>query len=305
MSDFFLHAQGTDATMLHKLNSQHKLNTNYIPPKNNYETQFGINHFAGIVYYETKGMGQLLGHCRCEGIVGGSWAAAALEQSKRVARSSVSILLFWLQWLGPSVMPMSCSLVLFRSCVPMTDLQRFASHVSLIQSQDATLLPSLGPPFSAQSLPPLPPQDQPVVQQPRLQGTSWPCCVVSSVYVLSHCSSRFLGEKQGHAARRYHSAGAFLKKQIHQADLPSRCGNGNAGERRPLFTGGCSWKGRKICKEQCCSDAVWGVSNLLVWANHQEVLMHGHGYVHTCTPSSLRSVCEILFCAVIAPLLIV
>ncbi|XP_062830562.1 unconventional myosin-VIIa isoform X1 [Anolis carolinensis] len=47
--------KGTDATMLHKLNSQHKLNTNYIPPRNNYETQFGINHFAGIVYYETKG----------------------------------------------------------------------------------------------------------------------------------------------------------------------------------------------------------------------------------------------------------
>ncbi|KAM6283949.1 unconventional myosin-VIIa isoform 2-T2 [Spheniscus humboldti] len=47
--------KGTDATMLHKLNSQHKLNTNYIPPKNNYETQFGINHFAGVVYYETKG----------------------------------------------------------------------------------------------------------------------------------------------------------------------------------------------------------------------------------------------------------
>uniref|UniRef100_A0A8B9CEG3 Myosin VIIA n=1 Tax=Anser brachyrhynchus TaxID=132585 RepID=A0A8B9CEG3_9AVES len=47
--------KGTDGTMLHKLNSQHKLNTNYIPPKNNYETQFGINHFAGIVYYETKG----------------------------------------------------------------------------------------------------------------------------------------------------------------------------------------------------------------------------------------------------------
>ncbi|XP_042648777.1 unconventional myosin-VIIa isoform X5 [Tyto alba] len=47
--------KGTDTTMLHKLNSQHKINTNYIPPKNNYETQFGINHFAGIVYYETKG----------------------------------------------------------------------------------------------------------------------------------------------------------------------------------------------------------------------------------------------------------
>ncbi|KAM3934764.1 unconventional myosin-VIIa isoform 2-T2 [Leptodactylus fuscus] len=47
--------KGTDTTMLNKLNSQHKLNTFYIPPKNNYETQFGINHFAGIVYYETKG----------------------------------------------------------------------------------------------------------------------------------------------------------------------------------------------------------------------------------------------------------
>ncbi|XP_056138881.1 unconventional myosin-VIIa-like [Lampris incognitus] len=47
--------KGTDTTMLNKLNSQHKLNTNYIPPKNNYETQFGIQHFAGVVYYETRG----------------------------------------------------------------------------------------------------------------------------------------------------------------------------------------------------------------------------------------------------------
>ncbi|XP_075775625.1 unconventional myosin-VIIa isoform X3 [Pelodiscus sinensis] len=47
--------KGTDTTMLYKLNSQHKLNSNYIPPKNNHETQFGINHFAGVVYYETKG----------------------------------------------------------------------------------------------------------------------------------------------------------------------------------------------------------------------------------------------------------
>lgn len=56
--------------MLHKLNSQHKLNTNYIPPKNNYETQFGINHFAGIVYYETKGMGWLLGTAGLRGCSG-------------------------------------------------------------------------------------------------------------------------------------------------------------------------------------------------------------------------------------------
>ncbi|KAM4566201.1 myosin VIIAa isoform 2-T2 [Odontesthes bonariensis] len=47
--------KGTDTTMLNKLNFQHKLNTYYIPPKNNYETQFGIQHFAGIVFYETRG----------------------------------------------------------------------------------------------------------------------------------------------------------------------------------------------------------------------------------------------------------
>lgn len=52
-----LFPQGTDATMLHKLNSQHKLNANYVPPKNSHETQFGINHFAGVVYYESQGTG--------------------------------------------------------------------------------------------------------------------------------------------------------------------------------------------------------------------------------------------------------
>ena len=52
-----LFPQGTDTTMLHKLNSQHKLNSNYVPPKNNHETQFGIIHFAGVVYYESQGTG--------------------------------------------------------------------------------------------------------------------------------------------------------------------------------------------------------------------------------------------------------
>nr|XP_055035740.1 unconventional myosin-VIIa isoform X1 [Misgurnus anguillicaudatus] len=47
--------KGTDATMLNKLNSQHKLNTNYITSKHSHETQFGIQHFAGVVQYETKG----------------------------------------------------------------------------------------------------------------------------------------------------------------------------------------------------------------------------------------------------------
>lgn len=44
--------------MLHKLNSQHKLNMNYIPPKHSHESQFGIQHFAGLVHYESKGTSQ-------------------------------------------------------------------------------------------------------------------------------------------------------------------------------------------------------------------------------------------------------
>lgn len=44
--------------MLYKLNSQHKLNLNYVPPKHSHETQFGIQHFAGVVHYETKGSAQ-------------------------------------------------------------------------------------------------------------------------------------------------------------------------------------------------------------------------------------------------------
>ncbi|XP_076836298.1 unconventional myosin-VIIa [Brachyhypopomus gauderio] len=47
--------KGTDATMLNKLNSQHKFNINYIPPKHIHETQFGIQHFAGAVHYQSKG----------------------------------------------------------------------------------------------------------------------------------------------------------------------------------------------------------------------------------------------------------
>lgn len=65
MSVATLLPQGTDATMLHKLNSQHRLNANYVPPKNSHETQFGINHFAGIVYYETQGMEVGMGVCVC------------------------------------------------------------------------------------------------------------------------------------------------------------------------------------------------------------------------------------------------
>uniref|UniRef100_A0A3B5L6F9 Myosin VIIBa n=1 Tax=Xiphophorus couchianus TaxID=32473 RepID=A0A3B5L6F9_9TELE len=46
--------KGTDASMLQKLNQFHTKGEVYIPPKNNFETQFGIQHFAGVVYYDSK-----------------------------------------------------------------------------------------------------------------------------------------------------------------------------------------------------------------------------------------------------------
>ncbi|KAM7410516.1 hypothetical protein PAMA_001789 [Pampus argenteus] len=47
--------KGTDTTMLQKMNQVHGKGDIYIPPKNNYETQFGIRHFAGVVNYDSKG----------------------------------------------------------------------------------------------------------------------------------------------------------------------------------------------------------------------------------------------------------
>lgn len=44
--------KGTDKSLLDKLNNQHKKNKLY---KSSYGTQFGIEHFAGLVYYETQG----------------------------------------------------------------------------------------------------------------------------------------------------------------------------------------------------------------------------------------------------------
>ncbi|KAM4628965.1 unconventional myosin-VIIa [Polymixia lowei] len=47
--------KGTDNTMLQKMNRVHGEGGIYITPKNNYETQFGIQHFAGVVYYDSNG----------------------------------------------------------------------------------------------------------------------------------------------------------------------------------------------------------------------------------------------------------
>uniref|UniRef100_H3D8C8 Myosin VIIBa n=1 Tax=Tetraodon nigroviridis TaxID=99883 RepID=H3D8C8_TETNG len=47
--------KGTDTTMLQKFDQAHGTGNVYVPPKNSYETQFGIQHFAGIVHYDSKG----------------------------------------------------------------------------------------------------------------------------------------------------------------------------------------------------------------------------------------------------------
>ena len=47
--------QGTDVTMLAKLNKQHSKNKLYIGGASARNTTFGIKHFAGTVYYETTG----------------------------------------------------------------------------------------------------------------------------------------------------------------------------------------------------------------------------------------------------------
>ncbi|KAA8589751.1 hypothetical protein FQN60_013116 [Etheostoma spectabile] len=47
--------KGTDTTLLLKMNQVHGKGNIYFPPKNNYETEFGIQHFAGKVFYDSKG----------------------------------------------------------------------------------------------------------------------------------------------------------------------------------------------------------------------------------------------------------
>ncbi|KAL0966745.1 hypothetical protein UPYG_G00299630 [Umbra pygmaea] len=47
--------KGTDVTMLNKMNQVHKKVNVYIPSKNTHDREFGIRHFAGVVYYDSIG----------------------------------------------------------------------------------------------------------------------------------------------------------------------------------------------------------------------------------------------------------
>lgn len=52
MTSYF---QGTDQTMLAKLHKTHGSHRNYLKPKSDINTSFGLNHFAGVVFYDTRG----------------------------------------------------------------------------------------------------------------------------------------------------------------------------------------------------------------------------------------------------------
>ncbi|XP_038575317.1 unconventional myosin-VIIa-like [Micropterus salmoides] len=47
--------KGSDVTLLNKMNQQHHGNKTYITSKSEYDTEFGIRHFAGTVCYNSKG----------------------------------------------------------------------------------------------------------------------------------------------------------------------------------------------------------------------------------------------------------
>ncbi|XP_075211513.1 unconventional myosin-VIIa ck [Lycorma delicatula] len=47
--------KGTDQTMLAKLHKTHGGHRNYLKPKSDINTSFGLNHFAGVVFYDTRG----------------------------------------------------------------------------------------------------------------------------------------------------------------------------------------------------------------------------------------------------------
>ncbi|KAF6720455.1 Unconventional myosin-VIIa [Oryzias melastigma] len=47
--------KGTDLTLLTKLNQHHSEEKGYVTSKSEYDTNFGVNHFAGVVYYDTNG----------------------------------------------------------------------------------------------------------------------------------------------------------------------------------------------------------------------------------------------------------
>lgn len=53
----FLIVEGTDATLLMKLNANHGNKSMFVKPFSDHAVSFGIRHFAGVVMYYSKGKG--------------------------------------------------------------------------------------------------------------------------------------------------------------------------------------------------------------------------------------------------------
>ncbi|CAL8085899.1 unnamed protein product [Calicophoron daubneyi] len=47
--------RGSDGSLLNKLNSHHSSHPQYVPPMSTADQRFGIQHFAGVVYYDVQG----------------------------------------------------------------------------------------------------------------------------------------------------------------------------------------------------------------------------------------------------------
>ncbi|KAJ8877055.1 hypothetical protein PR048_021507 [Dryococelus australis] len=54
LGNCFPSRQGSDRSLLSKMNHNHGRNKNYIEPRSNEDQSFGLNHFAGVVTYDVK-----------------------------------------------------------------------------------------------------------------------------------------------------------------------------------------------------------------------------------------------------------
>lgn len=53
--DHLFPCQGTDESLLNKLHQYHSSNPNYLKPKAAVNQTFGLQHFAGVVFYNIRG----------------------------------------------------------------------------------------------------------------------------------------------------------------------------------------------------------------------------------------------------------
>ena len=47
--------KATDVSLVQRLHQQHGKNEDYLKPRSDTSTAFGVNHFAGVVFYDTRG----------------------------------------------------------------------------------------------------------------------------------------------------------------------------------------------------------------------------------------------------------